>query len=287
LKYPKNHIPKLVNFGLAVVLVLSVFERFRDYFQGIADAFEDEEKAAKIFRNRGDAGSTKEDLFLDFLKRHLPKRVDVIKGGFIFDEYGTESKQIDLIITTDGTIRFKQFSDNMQGGKSFNIIQGCYGAFSIKTNLDKQQLFDSLDGFASIPQISNVDINPSLGAHEIVKNFPVCIIFAFTGLELSTILNHLEEYYKTNDVPNNRKPSYIIVNNKFIITFFPTAAPTKAGKMIAANTFYGINTFKYVGAYSLWFMLTHFGGIVNFGPHMLIKLEPYTAEMTNTFGLPK
>ena len=93
----------------------------------------------------------------------------MIKGGFIFDSLGNESKQIDLIIINDATVQFDQFSGVEKGGKSFSIIEGCYGAFSIKTNLTKDELFNSLDNFDSIPTMPKLEVNPMLKKKEIVK----------------------------------------------------------------------------------------------------------------------
>jgi len=264
---------------------MNVFERFRDYFQGISDAFDDEKKASQIFKNTIDSGSTREDLFMEFLKRHLPKRTDVVKGGFIFDSSGNESKQIDLIVTGDQAIQFKQFSDS--GGKSFNIIEACLGAFSIKTHLDKEQLINSLDNFASIPQTTHVSINPAMGNNWIVQDLPICVIFAFDGIDIQTIKTHLENYYQTNNVPENRKPDYIIVNNKYIITHSGRQElPKYDGTKIPPNTFYYLQHFDYVGGYSLWYMLTQFGGSSAFGPHTLVNFDPYTVKMIDTFNLP-
>ena len=266
---------------------LNVFERFRDYFQGISDAFNDLEKASKIFPNTVDAGTTREEIFVTFLKRHLPSRCSVIKGGFIFDSQGNESKQIDVIITNDATIQFRQFSDASKDGKAFSIIEGCIGAISVKTNLDKKDLLDSLDNLSSIPQTPDIDINPSLGNKWLIKDAPLCVIFAFFGAEMNTTLQHLNEYYTTHKVPDNRKPDYIIVNNKYIIIHSGRKSiPKYDGTEIPPNTFYPLSTFKYVGAYSLWYVLTGFGALTSFSPHIFLNFDPYTVKMIETFGLP-
>src|SRR5436309_1734663 len=98
---------------------MGVFERVRDYYQGIADTFQAVKTSSSVLRNATDAGDAREDKFMQFLRNHLPTRCQVIKGGFIFDSTGKESSQIDLIITHDLTIQFKQFSTNQKEGKSF------------------------------------------------------------------------------------------------------------------------------------------------------------------------
>ena len=116
-----------------------VFERLRDYFQGIADAFAADRSASAIFPLGTDSGTAREDLLLAFLKSHLPTRCSVVKGGFIFDAAGNESKQIDLLVTNDLTLQFRQFHGAAdQIGKSFNCVEGCYAAISVKSTLDKR-----------------------------------------------------------------------------------------------------------------------------------------------------
>lgn len=268
---------------------MNVFERFRDYFQGIANAFEEEESCSKIFKNNVDAGSTREDIFAEFLKRHLPFRAKVIKGGFIFDSLGNESKQIDLIIINDATVQFDQFSGVEKGGKSFSIIEGCYGAFSIKTNLTKDELFNSLDNFASISSMPKLEVNPMLKKKEIVNNFPIGTIFAFKGLDVKTTMKHLQAYYASHkEIPITRKPTFIIVNNQYIIRHtWQEGGITKDGSSVPPDTFHPLANFKYVGAYSLWYMLTEYAGAVHFGPQIILNLEPYTSKMIDTLGLPE
>ena len=116
---------------------MDIFTRLRNYFQNIADSMDAEKRSSSVFPNMSDLGTAREDILKEFLKKHLPIRCEVIKGGFIFDSLGNESKQIDLIITNDLTLQFKQFDDINSTGKSFNLIDGCYGAISVKSTLDK------------------------------------------------------------------------------------------------------------------------------------------------------
>jgi hypothetical protein len=69
------------------------------HFQNQADRLDREKET--ILENRPDIGDLREDVLLDFLKRHLPKRCVPIKGGFIFDHKGNRSSQIDIIITNE------------------------------------------------------------------------------------------------------------------------------------------------------------------------------------------
>ena len=99
-------------------------------------------------------------------------------GGFLFGENGDESKQLDIIISTDTAPRYN-FHNSDGKGKSFGPVEGCLGVASIKSTLDKSQLEDSLNGIASIPKTQPIGnrANPAL----LIKNYedwPYKIIYA-------------------------------------------------------------------------------------------------------------
>lgn len=237
---------------------MDFFERFRDYFQRIANSLQEEKYSTAIFPNAPDKGATREDILKEFFERHLPMRSAVIKGGFIFDSNGNESEQMDLIIINDLTLQFKQF-DGEKSSKSFNLVEGCYAAISVKSNLNKRDIFDSLDKLASIPVMPDMSkkINPLLRLDEIdVSNLPHKIVFGFEGLSLQKTLEHVNNYYFMKDVPENRKADTIILNNNFIIIRIgEKEAITRDGTKIPPNSFYGSRG-NFIGAYSLFYILT-------------------------------
>ena len=168
-------------------------KKLTTYFQNVADVLDQKMKVSDVFPNTSDKGQNREGIFKKFLEDHLPQRCKVILGGFIFDSEGKESSQIDLIVINDLTLQFNNLQD--VGNKSFTAIEGCYAVISVKSNLDKNTLKDSLDGFSTIPKMPSLSINPSFKS-TIPEQIPVRIIFAFSGLESNTIKSHIEEYYK-------------------------------------------------------------------------------------------
>ncbi len=254
-----------------------LFERLRDYFQGIADGLADDKSASKVFQNPTDAGISREDLLAGFLTAHLPKRCEVIKGGFIFDSEGNESRQIDLIITNDLTLQFKQFDKPGLLGKSFNCVEGCYCAISVKTRLDGPSLSDALSNLASIPPMPDTvgRLNPMLGGWERFQDLPCKVIFAFDGVAPKTVLEHIERFYEDSLVPENRRPDLIIVNNSYaIIHVGGKGGETRRGSKIAPYTFHAVQSVE-VGAYSLMFLLAEIQVAANYGSQILMTFDPY------------
>jgi hypothetical protein len=250
-----------------------VLERFRDYFQDIADVMAGDKAASSVFPNTSDSGMTREDVLKRFLENHLPKRCEVIKGGFIFDSLGNESTQIDLIVTTDLTLQFKQFE------KSFNLIEGCYAAISVKTMLDKHGLFDALNNIASVPQMPlNV---PQLGfsiegVTKIVRNHPIGIIFAFEGTNVETTVMNIDAFYNNSNIPQNRRPKLIIVNNEYVlIRIEGEGGETRGGDKIPPNTFYPMQGTNKIGSLSLMLMLSNIQSAANVGSHILFDFKKY------------
>src|SRR5262245_8542419 len=126
------------------------YARLREYYLKVGEVLRGDADAASIFPNPTDVGTSRERIYADFLRQHAPSKCNVFFGGFLFDFSGNESKQMDVIVTTDTAPRF-DFQNRDDGGKSFSPVEGTLGAVSIKSYLDKAQLFDALEGVASIP----------------------------------------------------------------------------------------------------------------------------------------
>jgi hypothetical protein len=214
----------------------NIFWRLKAYYLEVAKILRGEAEAASIFPNSSDKGSSRENIYLEFLKQHIPSKCNAFFGGFLFDEDGIESKQLDIIITTDTTPRFDL--QNKDGkGKSFAPIEGTVGVVSVKSFLDKKELIDALKNIASIPNTRSLDDRISF-TNEIreYENFPYKIIYASSGLSSSTIDGHIKDFYEENlDIPKSRMPDLIHVSGMYVFI------KIKPG-MVQKNKFTGIET---------------------------------------------
>lgn len=258
-----------------------IFDRLRDYFQDIANALVDEKSAASIFPNATDKGMSREDILMDFLIDHLPSRCHAIKGGFIFDAVGNESKQIDLIVTNDLTLQFKQFDKPGRRGKSFNCVEGCYCAISVKTTLAQPHLEDALLNIASIPAMPDPGqrLNLFLSHREMFQDLPYKVVLAFEGPSVDTLCSHIERFYASSPIPHNRRPDLIAVINKYVVVHVGSeGARTRDGTPIPPFTFHPV-TANYVGAYSLIYLLTKIQSSANFGSQLFMTFDEYLDKM--------
>lgn len=194
------------------------FVELRNYYTLVAEVLRGQASVARIFPNMSDVGSSRERIYAEFLKQHAPSKCNVFFGGFLFDQDGTTSKQLDIIATTDTAPRFN-FHNSDGSGKSFSPVEGTLGVFSIKSTLDRDQLFDALKGIASIPPTRPLSgrVNPLLNVGD-YDDWPLKVIYASAGLKAETILSHVNAYYGANPhIPLTRRPHFIHVSGTCLI----------------------------------------------------------------------
>lgn len=193
------------------------YTRLRNYYLKVGEVLRGVADAASIFPNTTDIGESRERVYAEFLLQHAPSKCNVFLGGFLFHMDGSESKQLDVIITTDTTPQYN-FHNRDGGGKSFSPVEGTLGVASIKSSLDKAQLFDALGGIASIPP---TELNPQVSFGLSITNYedwPYKIVYASNGLKPETILKHLNDYYSVHtEIPICRRPHIVHVAGSCVL----------------------------------------------------------------------
>lgn len=194
------------------------FTRLHDYYEKVGEVLRGEADVASVFPNPSDVGDAREKVYANFLRQHAPSKCNVFLGGFLFHANGSESKQMDVIVTTDTTPRF-DFHNPDGSGKAFSPVEGTLGVASIKSTLNKAHLFDALTGIASIPPTTSLEgrisIMLKISGYD---DWPYKILYASKGLKSSTLLNHLDTFYtEHSEVPLNRRPHLIHVAGKYVL----------------------------------------------------------------------
>ena len=223
------------------------YTRLKAYYIGVAAALRGEADAAAIFANSTDRGTSREAVYAEFIRQHAPSTCRVNFGGFVFGMDGTESSQLDILVVANTTPRY-DFHGKLTN-KSFSPVDGTIGVVSVKSMLDKAQLEDSLNGFASIAAYSETvtSVSPIVNKPNLA-DWPFKIIYSTDGISLTTLLKHLNAFYEARpDIPLGRRPNLIHVAGKYVIarTFKKTilwnpitkqGTPTEEGKFVAATT---------------------------------------------------
>lgn len=196
------------------------FKRLRNYWCDVAKVLKGEAKPASIFPNTTDVGFSREQVYAKFLGMHVPSKCDVRLGGFLFDAQGNESKQIDIIVSTDTVPKFN-FYNRDGGGKCFSHLEGTIGVVSVKSNLNKKELFNALENIGSIPAMAPLmkRVNPQYNLSESdYEEWPFKVVYASDGLDARTIKAHLETFLSAHkDLPITRLPNLIHVAGKYAV----------------------------------------------------------------------
>ena len=238
------------------------FKRLQKYYSSVGDALREESGAASIFPNKTDIGISRERLYADFLRQHIPSNCNVLFGGFLFDQDGNESKQIDVLVIGGDVLQFN-FNSKEGKGKSFACIDGCIAAVGIKSNLNSPELIDSLENLSSLPQkrkIKNsLDRQPNSKEQnfdfdafqvmpflkidcEFYKDWPLKIIYASKGIGIENAINTLDKFYKDNpDIPYWKRPNLIHVAGRYVIARVPSiGGEDLTGKKLKAHSFHAM-----------------------------------------------
>ena len=220
-----------------------------------------------------------------FIETHLPIRCRVTRGGYIFgiaqDEYDSPgelvaSKQIDLIVTNDLTMQFGE------PWKSFNSIEGCFSAISVKTDLDKTQLHDALCNIASIPELLpwHVQLGPALSKANkaLFFDLPFTCIFAYEGSTPETTIKNIEEFYQGHpEISENRRPNIIIVNNQYLLHRLDPWQAKRVEDIPKSG--YLLYQGKRIGGVSLFSLMRGIQGAANYAAHVTFGFSHYSSRI--------
>lgn len=161
---------------------------------------------------------SRERVYREFLRLHAPSKCNVFYGGFTFGSDGSESSQLDVIVTTDTTPQFN-FHNPDGSGKSFSPVEGTLAVASIKSTLNKNELEDALTGISTIPPTEplegRIPFTVSISNYE---DWPYKIVYATDGITVETLLSHLNAFYEAHpEIPVGRRPNIIHVSGKYVV----------------------------------------------------------------------
>lgn len=188
------------------------YRRLKNYYNEVGSVLRNKSSISSIFPNTTDIGLSREGIYAEFLKSHLPNNCHVFFGGFLFNMEGTESNQIDLFVASDSSLQFN-FADQGCQRKMFACIDGTLAVASLKSNLDSSNLEDALNNLASIPDKKPLEqrANPLITIPN-YDDWPYKIIFAPNGVSLDTLTSSLNKFYEDNpSIPLIKRPNLIHV----------------------------------------------------------------------------
>lgn len=251
------------------------YERLSQYFLSVGSVLRGEAEAASIFPNTSDIGQSRELIYADFLRNHVPTNCDISLGGFLFDVDGNESKQLDIVVTSNSSPHFVlPSSANDSFPKRFACIDGTIAVVAVKSNLTTTELVNALDNLASIPLQSPLT-GRILPAYTIADydEWPLKIVYATDGASLPTLLAKIESYYQDNpDIPTTRQPELIHVAGKYNVRrIVRSGTTTRGGAPIAQGTYYGQP--ENTDVWALQFVVNEIQKYASAAQHILYKFD--------------
>lgn len=196
---------------------LDVFDHLKGHYASVADELRSKAEQAALLVNSGDVGTDREGVYRAFLERHLPKTCDVFLGGYLFDLNGKSSAQMDVIVTSGNTPRFRM----QDGSRHIAPLEGSVAVAEVKSRLDRDSLRDALEKCASIPRMPDRSgvVPLYLKVHEDHwLDTPYKIVFAYDGIRPKTAYEYVAEFYNQHaHIPIDRRANMIHVLGKYLV----------------------------------------------------------------------
>ena len=214
------------------------FKGISTYFESACQAMRYEREAKRsLLRNPADIGAAVEEIYRAFLHKHVPAMCDILQGGYVFDVDGHRSHQMDIIVHSGNTHRFRDAS-----GQACATLEGTVASIEVTSYLDKRKIDEELRKFAFIPPtrpfrgMGNrrvIETNPDY--REWWQDTPFKVLIAFDGEDANTALEQICSFYRVNDhVPTTRRINvlhllgrYCIIKSDFDV--HPNDSPAERG----------------------------------------------------------
>jgi len=172
------------------------------------------------FNHSGDKGTSIENLFREFLRKYLPRRLE-IGNGEIIDSGGQKSKQTDLVIVNED--HPFTFTPDLPG---LFFIEGVCAAGEVKANLTSTEFKKALEDSCQFKQLN---LNPGKGTTVLsnasdINRFYKCppwFLLSFESqLTFPAIRESIMEFMEHNVIADNRLVDGVFVLNRgWLINF--------------------------------------------------------------------
>lgn len=182
----------------------------RKIFEAISFELSAKFQKTMQIKHNGGKGNNREDAFADFLKEHLPNKYGIGRGEVISPE-NEISGELDIVIFDKDHCPLLLKSDS----HSIYPRESVFGAISMKSHLDSDELKDAYKNISSLKKIiSTQSFTKSTGggmATGFSPVVPVTAIFAYAAnRSLEAIAKQVNELDKgLNDI--NLRPDFVVI----------------------------------------------------------------------------
>jgi hypothetical protein len=124
----------------------------KKYYSSLSENMLNEIKGiSEEIEHAGEQGRNNEEILKSFLEKHLPKKYGLTTGKVLSAD-GEMSKQIDIIIYD------RLDTPSLKQARAWSIvpIESVYGIISVKTQLDRDEVVDSIKNIASVRRLHRI-----------------------------------------------------------------------------------------------------------------------------------
>lgn len=179
----------------------------------------DLEKSRTSFDHPGMKGDAAETIFKRFLRKYLPKNLD-ISTGILVDTEGNSSKQLDIIISDTAKTPIFYEEDKHR----VIPVECAYAVIEVKSKLDKSEFKKSFKNMESVRKLKKTAYTLPIKTIKCTNKlygdnweiWPVnYFIFAYDSINPETLLIHVRSYNK--DLPLHSRVDSICIINEGVI----------------------------------------------------------------------
>ncbi|XDD45265.1 DUF6602 domain-containing protein [Leptospira sp. WS39.C2] len=150
-------------------------------------------------------GYGREALVTEFLKQHLPDNIEYLTGEII-DYDDNRSGQNDIILQSKNSPKIPLY-----GNIHLSFSDAVIAVIEVKSDLNTQHLEASLKSFQKIKSLRKECVIRGDAQMSDLNRIP-CILFAYSGPTLDTLLKHINSYREKNNLTlDNFAPDLIII----------------------------------------------------------------------------
>src|SRR5260370_33862236 len=191
-------------------------------FEKVAQQMQlDFEQTRNALEHPGLKGSGIENIFREFLRKYLPKSLD-ISSGILIDSNGEQSRQLDVIISD--AARTPIFYE--KGEVRVIPIECAYAVIEVKSNLDSEELKQAFTNMKSVRALKkaayfdprSINMPPLTFYGREYDIWPVhYFIFAADSIGLGHLMDSIHERHRLENLPLWSRIDTVCVLNKGII----------------------------------------------------------------------
>lgn len=178
-----------------------------EYFKNISDRFNSESNELRLFfsTHRPSAGSNREGLVADFLRKHLPSKYE-ISHGLVFSSEGEFSNQADVLVC-DALNNAPLFRDRKE---PIWLVESIYALVEVKTTISPSELDDCIAKCQKFKSLKRRSTDRNLGR---IRD-SLFVVWAFEGPSSTTFRDTIVD--KFAGLAIEAMPDFIVVPGKYV-----------------------------------------------------------------------